>query len=310
MFIRLPAQYSIRMSPRDFALLLLVCLIWSAHTIISKIVVTGMEIPPLFYAAVRYALVAVAALPWLLPLPRPLGRTALVGLLMGGGGFAFFFMGIKTATPSSSAVVLQLGLPMTTLLSMAILGEIPDRKRWIGIILTFVGAVLVMWEPGGFALSGGLVFIAASAFVGSLAAVLMKQIRGVEPLQFQAWVGVASLPPLAMLTAGLEGGQFSKAFIAGWPFVAAVLFSAIVVSLVAHTIYYGLILKYPANLIAPLMVMNPLMTVTLGIAVTGDPFDARMTLGTTMALLGVMLVTVSRQQVERAAALVRGRREE
>ncbi len=296
------------MTPRDFSLLFFVCLVWAAHTIISKIVVSGMEIPPLFYAVVRYALLTVIALPWVFPLPRPLGRTALVGLLMGGGGFAFFFTGIRTATPSSSAIVLQLGIPMTALLSMAILGEMPDRKRWIGIALTFLGVVLVMWEPDGVVLSGGLLFIAASAFAGSLAAVLMKGIRGVKPLQFQAWVGIASVPPLAMLTAGLESGQFSKALDAGWPFVAAVLFSAIIVSLLAHTVYYGLILKYPANLIAPLMVMNPLMTVTLGIAVTGDPFDARMAAGTTIALLGVLLVTLTREQVERAAALLRGRR--
>jgi O-acetylserine/cysteine efflux transporter len=287
------------MSLRDFSLLVVVCLIWAAHTIISKLVVSGMEIPPLFYAAIRYALVALFALPWLFPLPRPLGRTALVGLMMGGGGFAFFFSGIKTATPSSSAVVLQLGLPMTTLLSMALLGEMPDRKRWIGIVLTFLGAVLVMWEPGGMALTGGLAFIALSAFVGSLAAVMMKQIDGVQPLQFQAWVGIASTPPLLLLTLGLEADQAAKAVAGGWPFVAAVLFSAVVVSLVAHTIYYGLILKYPANVIAPLMVINPLMTVALGVAVTGDPFDTRIALGTTIALLGVLLVTLSRDQVAR-----------
>jgi len=287
------------MSLRDFSLLVVVCLIWAAHTIISKLVVSGMEIPPLFYAAIRYALVAMFALPWLFPLPRPLGRTALVGLMMGGGGFAFFFSGIKTATPSSSAVVLQLGLPMTTLLSMALLGEMPDRKRWIGIVLTFLGAILVMWEPGGMALTGGLAFIALSAFVGSLAAVMMKQIDGVQPLQFQAWVGIASAPPLLLLTLGLEADQAAKAVAGGWPFVAAVLFSAVVVSLVAHTIYYGLILKYPANVIAPLMVINPLMTVALGIAVTGDHFDTRIALGTTIALLGVLLVTLSRDQVAR-----------
>jgi O-acetylserine/cysteine efflux transporter len=287
------------MSLRDFSLLVVVCLIWAAHTIISKLVVSGMEIPPLFYAAIRYALVALFALPWLFPLPRPLGRTALVGLMMGGGGFAFFFSGIKTATPSSSAVVLQLGLPITTLLSMALLGEMPDRKRWIGIVLTFLGAVLVMWEPGGMALTGGLAFIALSAFVGSLAAVMMKQIDGVQPLQFQAWVGIASTPPPLLLTLGLEADQAKTAVAGGWPFVAAVLFSAVVVSLVAHTIYYGLILKYPANVIAPLMVINPLMTVALGIAVTGDPFDTRIALGTTIALLGVLLVTLSRDQVAR-----------
>jgi drug/metabolite transporter (DMT)-like permease len=71
-----------------------------------------------------------------------------------------------------------------------------------------------------------------------------------------------------------------------------VLFSAVVVSLLSHTIYYGLILRYPANLIAPLMVLSPLLTVGLGIAITRDPFDLRIGVGTTLALLGVLLVSV------------------
>jgi drug/metabolite transporter (DMT)-like permease len=296
----LAARYSAIMNLRDFFLVLLVCFIWAVHTIISKLVVSGMEMPPLFYAAVRYALVGIFALPWLFPLPRPLGRVALVGLLMGGGGFAFFFSGIRYATPSSTAIVSQLGLPMTALLSMLLLKEIPDRKRWIGMALTFAGAVVVMWEPGGIDLSGGLVLIAAAAFVGSLAAVLMKQIHGVEPIQFQAWVGLTSFPLLACLTLAFEQDQIGKAMMGGWPFVAAVVFSAVIVSLCAHTIYYGLILRYPANLIAPLMVINPLMTVVLGILITDDPFGTRVAAGSAVALLGVILITVSPEQMRRA----------
>jgi len=287
------------MKLRDLLLLMLVCFTWAVHTIVSKIVVSGMEIPPLFYAALRYGLVALLALPWLLPLPRPLWRTALVGLLMGGGSFALFFVGMKTATPSGSAIVQQLGLPMMTLLSVAMLGEMPDRKRWLGSALTFSGAVLVMWDPDGVSVTGGLVFVAASAFVGALASVMMKQVQGVRPLQFQAWVGFTSVLVLTVLTTALEDGQLARASAAGWPFVAAVLFSAVVVSLLSHTIYYGLLLRYPANLMAPLMVFNPLMTVALGIAVTRDPFDLRMGVGTALALLGVLVVSVTSQQIAR-----------
>jgi O-acetylserine/cysteine efflux transporter len=287
------------MKLRDFLLLGLVCLTWAVHTIVSKIVVSGMEIPPLFYAAVRYVLVAVLTLPWLLPLPKPLWRTALVGLFMGGGSFALFFTGMKTATPSGSAIVQQLGLPMMTLLSVLMLREMPDRKRWIGSVLTFAGALLVMWDPEGVSLTGGLVFVAAAAFVGSLASVMMKQVRGVRPLQFQAWAGLTSALLLAVLTTTLEDGQLVQAAAGGWPFVAAVLFSAVVVSLVAHTIYYGLVLRYPANLIAPLMVLNPLMTVGLGMAVTRDPFDLRMGIGTGLALLGVLVVTLGGEHIAR-----------
>jgi drug/metabolite transporter (DMT)-like permease len=293
------------MALRDLFLMFLVCFVWAAHTVVSKIVVSDLEIPPLFYAAIRFGIVAALAIPWLLPAPRPRWRILLVGFLMGGGGFALFFLGIKTASPSTAAVVSQLGLPMTTLLSVFMLGERIFWRRGLGIVLTFVGGVIVMWDPNsGFPLSLGLILILGSAFTGSLAAVMMKQIGGVRPLQFQAWIGLASVVPLAALTLSLETGQIVKATEAGWTFVAALLFSALVVSLLAHSIYYGLIGKYPANLIAPLTIMNPLLTVVLGILVTGDQFDGRMALGTSIALCGVLIIALRRNHVMPLAALV------
>jgi drug/metabolite transporter (DMT)-like permease len=184
------------------------------------------------------------------------------------------------------------------------LGERITWRRGIGIALTFTGGVLVMWDPrSDVPISGGLVLVLGSAAAGSLAAVMMKQVKGVRPLQFQAWVGIASVVPLALLTTGVETNQIDYAMQAGWAFVAAVLFSALIVSMLAHTIYYGLIAKYPANLIAPLTIMNPLLTVALGISITGDEFDARMALGTGIALCGILIITLRRNHMVPQALL-------
>src|SRR3990167_2513089 len=115
------------MSLRDFGLLVLICLAWAGSNIVSKLVVAHWGVPPLYYAAVRFALVAAITLPRLLPAPRPTWRMVLVGLLMGGGNFALLFMGLTTASPSAAAVVIQLGVPFTTVLSVLMLGE---RIRW------------------------------------------------------------------------------------------------------------------------------------------------------------------------------------
>src|SRR5512147_2230056 len=96
---------------RDFALLTAMCLVWAANNVLSKYVVSGLDVPPLFYAASRFAIVALATFPFLLPAPRPLWRLVVVALLMGGGNFALMFVGLKLSTPSSAAVVLQLGMP-------------------------------------------------------------------------------------------------------------------------------------------------------------------------------------------------------
>lgn len=280
------------MRARDFVLLVLVCLVWGYSNVLSKIVVGPWGVPPLFFAALRFAVVVIATLPWLLPMPRPRGRIALIALLMGAGNFALLFLGLQTASPSAAAVVIQVGVPFTTLLSVVLLGERIHWRRGLGIALTLAGVVLVVWNPNGVALSAGLWFVVGAAFAGSLGAVLMKQVDSVAPLRFQAWVGLVSLLPLALASALWERGQWASATAVGWPFVAALLFAALVVSVVAHTTYYGLIQRYEANLLAPLTLMTPLATIAFGVLLTGDTLTTRMIWGAALALAGVLVVAM------------------
>src|SRR5436190_1111425 len=280
------------MTVRDFALMVAACLAWALNTIVSKLIVSDYAVAPMFYAAARYSVVTLAASPWLFPAPRPVWRMLLIGLLMGGGAFSLFFLGLKTSSPSAAAIVGQLGLPVTTVLSVLMLGEKIHLPRGIAIGLSFLGVLIVIWNPQGMAASTGLLFIAAGAVASSLAAVLMKQFEGARPLQFQAWVGLSSAVPMIVLSALFEPGAVDGAIHAGWPFVAAVLFSGLVVSVVGHTVYYGLIQRYEANLIAPLTLMTPLFTIALGVGLTGDAFGWRMAIGTMVALSGVLIIAV------------------
>ena len=295
------------MSFRDFAILAFVCVVWAMNNIVSKFVVTHLGVPPMFYAAMRFAVVSIAVFPWLRDMPRPRWRLVTVGLLMGGGTFSLVFMGLKTASPSAVAIVSQLGVPMTTLLSFFMLGERLTGRRLAGIGLTLAGVLLVMWDPSGFKISAGLLFVVAASAFSSLGAVMMKQMQGVKPLQFQAWVGVSSLIPTLALSILTEPGQVHAALAAGWPFLGAVLFSGLLVSVLAHTLYYGLIQRYEATLISPLTLMTPLATIALGVAITHDVFGVRMALGTALALAGVLVIALRRNQLIALALAFRGR---
>lgn len=279
------------MGLRDFLIMVAVCVIWGLNNVISKLVVSHWGVPPLFYASIRFALVALLTLPWLLPVPRPLWRIVTVGLAMGAGSFGLLFVGLTTSTPSAAAVVVQAGVPVTTLLSIVVLGERIHWRRWLGISLTLVGVLAVIWKPG-FAVSTGLLFVLASAVTSAIGAILMKQMPGIAPLRFQAWVALSSVLGLAAASGLAESGQWHAAQAAGWPFVAAVVFSAVIVSVGAHTAYYGLIARHEANLIAPLTLMTPLSTIALGVSITGDRLDAHMVAGTVLALLGVLIVAL------------------
>ncbi len=283
------------MNLRDFLMLVAVCLIWAVNTIVSSIVVSIWHVPPLFYVALRFGLVVLVTLPWLLPIPRPAWRIVSVCVLLGGGSFALMFTALQTVTASAAAIVIQAGVPITTLLSVLMLGE---RIRWpraLGISLALVGVLLVVWQPG-FAISAGLLLVLASAFTGSLGAVLAKQMDEIAPLRFQAWLGLTGFALLTPLTILLERDEWHLAIDAGWPFVGALLFSSLIVSVIAHTAYYVLIVRYEANLLAPLTLITPLATIGLGVAFLGDKLDARMTIGAVIALIGVLIVAVRRTQ--------------
>ena len=284
-----------------------VCFLWALNTILSKIAVSDMAIPPLFLGAARFGIVALAASPFLFPAPKPFWRLLIVGLTMGGGTFALAYFGLRTSSPSGMAIVSQLGVPATTILSVMILGEAIHWRRGIGIVLSLAGVLMVMWDPDALSISTGLMLGAASAIIGSFGAVTMKQMDGVRPLTFQAWVGVISCLPLTLLSALYEPTALSLAFDAGWALLGILVFSALCVSVLGHTTYFFLIQRYEANLIAPLTLMMPLMTIGLGVAITRDPFNAHMAIGTTMALAGVLIIALRRDHVAPLVQLWRPR---
>lgn len=143
----------------------------------------------------------------------------------------------------------------------------------------------------------GLLWVAASALAAAVGAVMMKQIEGVRPLQFQAWVGFTSLWPLAALSAVLEPGQVEAAARAPVVFVSAILFSGLVVSVGSHTAYYWLIQRHEGTLLQPLTLISTLLIIVMGVLITHDPFGPRMAVGAALALAGVLIIALRRNQV-------------
>ncbi len=93
------------MRPRDFLILVAVYLTWGLSNVVSKIVVGHWQVPPLFFAAVRFALVVAVTWPWLQPMPRPHARIVAVGLLMGGGNVSLHDGRLADLAPTMLALM-------------------------------------------------------------------------------------------------------------------------------------------------------------------------------------------------------------
>ena len=290
---------------RDFSLLFCVCLVWGLNIVVTRWVVSDMDVPPLFFAAIRFLGIAAVLLPFLRPIPKDLGMLFMISMCIGAAHFAFLFLGLANAEASAVSVVGQLGVPFSTLLSMAFLGETVGWRRALGIMLAFSGAILIAVDPENFTLSFGLVYVVISALIGSVGGILMKRAVPISPFQMQAWVGFFSFAPLLALSALLETGQTSSYIAGGWPVWLATAFAVLGVSVFGHGGFYTLIKKYDISLLSPLTLMTPIWGVIFGIILLGEALTLQLAVGAAISLGGVFVIAIRPNKALPEAALGR-----
>lgn len=266
-------------------------MLWALNMIISRLVVGELAVPPLWFAAMRSLVVMLVLLPWLWPLPRDFLRVLLVTFAIGGGGLALLFIGLKDATASAASVVSLASAPITVIFAVIFLGEVVRWRRALGIGLTFAGVTVTIASPEDMQASLGLAIVFLSAIVGSLGAVFLKTLD-LSAMRLQAWSGFSSAVALLPLSLLLEAGQVEASLAGGWGFAGALLYSALVVSLLVHTLYFRLLQTHDVNVLAPLTLMTPVFAVILGVLINGEQVGLSMLLGGLIALVGVLVILV------------------
>ena len=282
--------------PRDFAFLVFINLIWGLNLIASKIGVS--HFPPVFFTALRFSVLGLVLLPFLRWHAGRMQGLMVAAVLSGGLQYALLFMGIRAAPDVGSvAIAQQLGVPFTTLLSILFLGETVRWRRGLGIALAFLGVAIIAFQPSVYAARTGLALVVASALIGSFGLVAVKRLGpSLKPLEMQAWFAVSGLPVLWLLSAWLEDGQRAAVASASARDWGALLFTALVSSLVAHTGYYWLVRRYPVTSLSPLTTLSPVFGVTFGVLIYGDSLSARILVGGLLTLVGVTIISVREQR--------------
>lgn len=282
--------------PRHLALLLGVTFLWGLNLVVSRI---GMaQVSPILYTLLRMSLIALLLLPWLKRAPGQMNALVVAALLSGGLNFALLFVGLSLAkNVSSVAIASQLGVPMTTLLSIALLGEQVRWRRWTGIGLSFAGVLIMGLDPQVFDRGTSLALVVASAFCGALGLIAIKKLDGIQPLQLQAWMAWVSVPLLLLLTLLFEHSDFNSLVRIGALGWGAIAYTAIAGTLVAHTCFYWLLQRYPVTSVAPITVLSPVFSVLFGVTLLHDQITARIAIGGIVTLTGVFIVSLRERRM-------------
>jgi len=183
-----------------------------------------------------------------------------------------------------------MSVPFSTLLSVWLLGETIRWRRRLGIVLAFGGIVIIGFDARAFQYWEGLMLVIFSCLVSSLGLIYLKRLKGIKPLELQAWIAVLGGPVLLAVSFGIESGQLDAVRNASWSGWGALAFTTLLSSLVAHTGWDYLISRYPVTSLSPITLLSPLFGVFFGVTLLHDQLTWRMLIGGAITLVGVLIV--------------------
>jgi len=289
------------MQPRELALLLAICCVWGVHFIVVR--TTVVDVPPIFYVAVRMTLLAAIMAPFLRIPKEGFPRLLAAGLGLGAFNYAFMFSGLKYAPASAAAIAVELSPVFATVLSVVFLGERIRWRRITGIVLALCGVALVAARPAEAGTGFGVALVVAAAFSEAAGTVLAKSVPGVRPTTMLAWFSVVGVVVLWPATLLIETGQREALRPELLPRLGgALLYSVLLASVFGHTTYYWLLQRLPVSLLSPSLLITTLIGVFLGVVLLGERLTATMIVGGLFALVGVGIILARTPAKSPAAA--------
>jgi drug/metabolite transporter (DMT)-like permease len=284
------------MPARDRLLAALVAVLWGVNFLAIHV---GLQhFPPLFLAALRFAVIA---LPTVLLVPRPQVRLRwLLGYGLGFGTvqFLFLFVAMDVGMPTGLAsLVLQASAPFTVLLGAVLLRERLSPRQGIGIALAVLGLAAIAVARAQSAALLPVVLTLLGALGWAFGNLCSRLAVPPNPLHLTLWMSV--VPPVPLLAASwiVEGPEAGWAALraaatpAGVPGLLAVAYIAGLATVLGTGIWTTLMRRHPAGVVAPWSLLVPVVGMGSAALVLGERPSAVELVAAGVIVGGVLLGT-------------------
>ncbi|MFM1782647.1 MAG: hypothetical protein RIS14_400 [Pseudomonadota bacterium] len=272
-----------RLSGRELGLVALICLAWAGNFITSKLAL--QDFPPFLFTALRLLLLTLLIGAFLKLPPRTVWpRLLAVALFNGVLHFAFSFW-----------IVMQSYVPMVALLAWWLLGEKFHWRTGSAIAVSFLGVLVLGFDPAMLADPLPLGLMLVSALFIALGTIAMRGLQ-MDLIQQQGWTAAIGLIPIWLMSVLVEGNPLAHIQNAGMQAWIGVFYAALIASLVGHGLFFVLIKRHPVAMITPYLLTAPLLAAILGVVLLGDHVGIRVWIGGAMVLSGVFGVALRNLQ--------------
>jgi len=291
---------------------LVLCGIWGSTWLFIKL---GLkDLPPLTFAGIRFVIgcAILFAIIRIRGIHLPRGRAdwgllAVTGILSFGLNYGLVFWGEQHIT-SGLAALLQATLPAFGLVFAHF--HLPgERLSWTkigGVVLGVCGVAVVFSNQlaiaGRQALAGCIALILSAAFAAYSNVLVKAYGKKLNPAIMAAGQMFFGLLLLLAVGLPLEGNPFRF----HWTpmSVIALLYLAVVGSVIAFMLYYWLVLNMDVTKSMLIALVTPVVAVILGMLVLDEEFGWRTLAGGAMIMLGIAFIVIrkNRQQSVQSVA--------
>jgi len=285
------SQKENHMTLLHIGLALIVNVIWGFSFVAAKVAME--QYPPLLFTSLRFFLVALLLCWFLRPVKGSMRIVFAISLLVGIVHFTLLYLGLNAAGGVSAvAITIQLVAPFSLVMAVIFLGETIRWRRVLGLLLAFSGVMVLGFDPIVFNHLTGVMLVAGAAFCMAGGIILMRKANGVGAMAMQAWIAAISFPVLLVFSLLFEQGQVEAIMTVNWASVAALMFTVVVTTIVAHGSWYYLVQKYPVSVLTPYGLLAPLFGVGFGVFVFDEPISWKFIVGGMITLAGVLIINL------------------
>ncbi len=282
------------------AALAAVYLIWGSTYLAIRFGVEGF--PPFLLTAIRFLVAGVIMYTVLrlrgtpAPSRRQWWNAARVGALMLAGGVGLVAMAEDLGVGSGVAATAVAVIPLWAALVSGLFGRWPLRLEWVGLVVGFVG-VLVLAQEGDFVSNpGGLILLAIAPILWSIGSVWGTHLDLPQPAMATATQLLAGGAVLLVLGV-LRGERITEVPSASaW---LALGYLIVFGSIVGYTAYVYLLRTVRPALATSYAYANPVVAVALGVTLGAEVLTGPVFIALPLILAGIGLAALAPRRIRR-----------
>ena len=253
------------------------------------------SVPPILMASLRMGLVLLLLIPFSkFRIPEKKYLVSLVSFSISMGVMVYVFMTLALYYSSIISPVIvgsQLAIPFGILASAFMLNENISSKKWILIFTSFVGILIIFFDPKLANNLLGLFYASLMALSFGLAQVYSRKLRSLDISLTNAFTGLFGFIILLIVSYFIEGdtaNNISSINLNSWLLIA---YQAIVVSLGAHLLMFYLYKFYTVGQIFPSYSLFPIFGIGLTFLIFGEIPTILFLVGSIIVLSSVFLLS-------------------